>query len=393
MNTKTCFIITKYGSASSPVYKTLAEAIKSAKLRCLDLKNDNTPKVIMASIIRFIIEADVVIADISDPSPNVFYELGIAHAIGNKTIIISQNLKESPFDLQSQFALEYENTDKGLELLGWRLKDIFPKVLASGDTPSNPVQMFGEEFFDTNRKLGERLDQLNAEVERMTAFREYMEQGKRVNNAAVLNRISQIADDCRKGHERTTFVAICGAAGLGKTTLAQHLTGALKRLHPGLKVGTLPTDAFMLNRKKRIRNGWSGYDPRANELTALRDAIVKVRRGQSVNYRAYNHRTGKHETDETKIGPLDVLIVEGIHSLHPIVVNRMDLKIFLYAPKADTKELRFIADLFDRSYGARQAFERSEQEFQEFENHILYYMKLADIVVHVDKYWKYRFDE
>ena len=71
----------------------------------------------------------------------------------------------------------------------------------------------------------------------------------------------------------------------------------------------------------------------------------------------------------------------------------MAFRIFLYAPTADTKELRFIADLFDRSYGARQAFQRAEHELRQFEEHILHYMKLADEVLHVDKYWEYKHDE
>jgi ActR/RegA family two-component response regulator len=60
------------------------------------LKMGNIIEEILDSLNR----ADVVIADMTDRNPNVFYELGIRHALRNATILISQNLDDIPFDLR-----------------------------------------------------------------------------------------------------------------------------------------------------------------------------------------------------------------------------------------------------------------------------------------------------
>ncbi len=54
---------------------------------------------IMEDIIRSIREADIIIADLTDKNPNVFYELGRAHEGEKYVIQICQKKTEIPFDL------------------------------------------------------------------------------------------------------------------------------------------------------------------------------------------------------------------------------------------------------------------------------------------------------
>ena len=52
-----------------------------------------------------IVEADVVLADVTGANPNVFYEIGLAHAIGRPVIYMTQDPPESaPVDIR-QFEL------------------------------------------------------------------------------------------------------------------------------------------------------------------------------------------------------------------------------------------------------------------------------------------------
>lgn len=61
--------------------------------------NRHQPGSITASMIRDIVKADVVIADITGQNPNVFMELGIRFALRDKiTIIIAQEGTIVPFD-------------------------------------------------------------------------------------------------------------------------------------------------------------------------------------------------------------------------------------------------------------------------------------------------------
>jgi hypothetical protein len=63
----------------------------------------------------------VVIAECTDRNPNVYYELGIAHAVGKPSILITQDINDIPFDLRHLRIIEYQDTPDGLEDLQRRL--------------------------------------------------------------------------------------------------------------------------------------------------------------------------------------------------------------------------------------------------------------------------------
>ena len=66
---------------------------------------------VMRDIWTSILKADFIIADVTGRNPNVFYELGIAHTIGRKTIILSQNPDDIPFDVVGMRKIIYEWND------------------------------------------------------------------------------------------------------------------------------------------------------------------------------------------------------------------------------------------------------------------------------------------
>lgn len=45
-------------------------------------------------------KADIIIADMTNCNPNVFYEVGYAHALGKNVILLTQNSDDIPFDLK-----------------------------------------------------------------------------------------------------------------------------------------------------------------------------------------------------------------------------------------------------------------------------------------------------
>jgi len=60
------------------------------------------------SLVRALVEADIVIVDITGRNPNVFLELGIRYALRNKvTILISQSGSLIPFDIAGYRHIEY----------------------------------------------------------------------------------------------------------------------------------------------------------------------------------------------------------------------------------------------------------------------------------------------
>ncbi|EII3115732.1 hypothetical protein HJ076_17500 [Vibrio parahaemolyticus] len=61
-------------------------------------------------IFNQISKADVVVADMTGRNPNVFYEVGYAHALGKKIILLTKNADDIPFDLKHQQHLVYEGS-------------------------------------------------------------------------------------------------------------------------------------------------------------------------------------------------------------------------------------------------------------------------------------------
>ena len=62
---------------------------------------------------REISESKVVIAEITAPNQNVFYELGYAHALNKPTILLARRGRELPFDIRSYRVIFYDDTIGG----------------------------------------------------------------------------------------------------------------------------------------------------------------------------------------------------------------------------------------------------------------------------------------
>jgi nucleoside 2-deoxyribosyltransferase len=70
---------------------------------------------------------DAVVADITRHNPNVFYEIGLAHALGKEVILLSQDV-DAPFDIRSSRRLNYDLN--GLTALKTNLEAAFLAISA-----------------------------------------------------------------------------------------------------------------------------------------------------------------------------------------------------------------------------------------------------------------------
>jgi hypothetical protein len=72
-----------------------------------------------------------VICDLTGKNANVFYEAGIAHALGQDVILIAQHETDIPFDLRHIRYVKYLNNEEGLRVLadnvGKRLQTLISK--------------------------------------------------------------------------------------------------------------------------------------------------------------------------------------------------------------------------------------------------------------------------
>lgn len=138
---KQCFVLMpfdpKYMEIHTEVYRPICA---ENGLDCWRADEIARPGSITRDIVEGIVDAEVVIADLTGQNPNVFYELGISHAVGNKTIMTSQSLSDVPFDVRSYRVLIYEQTLTGCRKLASNLDKALKELLAALDRTSNPVQ-------------------------------------------------------------------------------------------------------------------------------------------------------------------------------------------------------------------------------------------------------------
>lgn len=108
-----CFVMQPFSGALGSYYESIFKpAIAQAGLASIRADADifATGK-IMDQIWRGINEATVLVAELTSKNPNVFYELGLAHALRKPVVLVSSNEEDVPFDLRHIRVIVYDQTD------------------------------------------------------------------------------------------------------------------------------------------------------------------------------------------------------------------------------------------------------------------------------------------
>ena len=109
----TCFIVMPFAEPHGTYYnKIYKPAIEKAGMRPVraDTEIFGTGK-IMDQVWRGISSAKVLVAELTTRNPNVFYELGLAHALRKPVVLVSSNEDDVPFDLHHIRVIYYDVND------------------------------------------------------------------------------------------------------------------------------------------------------------------------------------------------------------------------------------------------------------------------------------------
>lgn len=105
----TCFVIMPFRGYYDGYYREIyIPAIQDAGLSALRGDSIFRPGSIVQQIWDFTKQAKVMLADLSQRNPNVFYELGLAHAISKPVVLVTDNIGDIPFDLRALRTIEYD---------------------------------------------------------------------------------------------------------------------------------------------------------------------------------------------------------------------------------------------------------------------------------------------
>jgi len=109
----TCFVMQPFapphGDYYESVYKPAIEKAGLTPVRA-DAELFGTGKII-DQVCRGIKAAKVLVAELTTRNPNVFYELGLAHALMKPVVLVSSNTEDVPFDLKHIRVIYYDMTD------------------------------------------------------------------------------------------------------------------------------------------------------------------------------------------------------------------------------------------------------------------------------------------
>jgi hypothetical protein len=110
--TNSCFVIMPFSRSYQSQYdRVIRPAVEQEGLGCVRADEIYSKPQITADIWKSLRSARVVIAELTGRSTNVFYEVGLAHALGKPVIIITRSEDDVPFDLKALRYLYYDTDD------------------------------------------------------------------------------------------------------------------------------------------------------------------------------------------------------------------------------------------------------------------------------------------
>lgn len=95
------FVLMPFSDEFRDIYEFgIRPACKEAGAFCERVDEQIFKETILQRIYDQIAKADIVVADMTGRNPNVFYEVGYAHALKKDTILLTQKTEDIPFDLK-----------------------------------------------------------------------------------------------------------------------------------------------------------------------------------------------------------------------------------------------------------------------------------------------------
>jgi hypothetical protein len=180
---KTCFVITPIGSAASPTRRS-TDGLLAAAIRPVleDLGYDVVAAheiaasgSITVQVIQQLIDADLVVANLTELNPNVMYELAMRHAMRKPVVSIAREGTPLPFDLAPERTIFFEEDYAGLVAFRPQLKSACEATVAE-TSPDNPIfrakrfHVAVEEATDEQRVVLEALNRLESRLARVDAI-------------------------------------------------------------------------------------------------------------------------------------------------------------------------------------------------------------------------------
>lgn len=122
-------VMMPFEAGFNSVYESIRGAAANAGLRARRADDIWENPAIIQDVVSLIDRSRVVVCDCTGRNPNVFYEAGIAHALGREVILITQTDHDIPFDLRHLRYVRYLNNGEGRAVLTATLQGRLETIL------------------------------------------------------------------------------------------------------------------------------------------------------------------------------------------------------------------------------------------------------------------------
>jgi len=126
----TVFVVSEFSNPYDELYNEVIKKIcNEYNLKAIRADEFTNTGLIISDIIKYIVESKIVIAEISPNNPNVYYEVGYAHALNKPTILLAEKTTKLPFDVSPFRVLFYENSIAGRSKIEEGLKKLIKDII------------------------------------------------------------------------------------------------------------------------------------------------------------------------------------------------------------------------------------------------------------------------
>lgn len=134
----------KYDEMDKEGFDTIYEILQEILSECdYNVSRSDSASNILRDIIIDLDKAELIVADLTALNPNVMYELGIRHTLCKKTLLITQDINELPFDLKGYYCIEYAwKTNQNRRELSRNIKQTLLKLQNSDDPRYGPFHTY-----------------------------------------------------------------------------------------------------------------------------------------------------------------------------------------------------------------------------------------------------------
>ncbi|MCG8670644.1 MAG: hypothetical protein MI867_14610 [Pseudomonadales bacterium] len=200
---------------------------------------------------------------------------------------------------------------------------------------------------------------------------------------SIAHQLTLIAENTQPA-----VVAIAGAADLGKSTIANQLAGTLSQ--SGVPSSVLSLDSYLMNRCDRMARDISGYQPQAYQLHTARSDIESWWAGSGIKVATYDHERGEVSGEEVIVPAGTILIVEGLHAMHELLIPLVHFSIFLETDDQQLTAIRLQADFEKRNQTLDFARRQAATEMQRYKCFVAPYQQQANLILRLVEPWDYQ---